>query len=123
MYIASMFNRSHTKWLVSYHTPHKIIHEYGFEVEYVAQTATTMHGSLEGHTAYLYKRKSPPSDEVKITTTCFGVPCDPLFEDAWKLCKSGADNVNRHTAALVEEHLAMPARRHTRSKAATMINV
>ena len=77
--IAKKFNQSvHPTCLVSYRPPKRVIHEYGYEVEFVDQVLSSMHGkyiyfnyflmrdflisyvmclgSGEGHTAYIYKR-------------------------------------------------------------------
>lgn len=48
-------NSSSAKWVLCYHGPKLMCNEYGFEMELVKQLATSMHGSGEGHTAYLYK--------------------------------------------------------------------
>lgn len=69
--IARKFNSSqHARYLVSYRPPHRVTgEEYGYEVDFVSQIPTSMHGSGESHTAYFYKRRSssiPPS--VRITS-------------------------------------------------------
>ena len=52
--------------------------EYDFAVEIVAEADTTMHGSGEHHTVYLYKRSKP------VYSTC-----DPLFQSSYNLLKRG----------------------------------
>jgi len=60
--IAEKFNNSvHARYLVSYRPPHRVIHEYGYEVELVEQSNTSMHGSGESHMAYFYKRTNTPA--------------------------------------------------------------
>ena len=55
--IAHKFNNSvHATTLVSYRPPHRVLHEYGYEVELVDEINTTMFGSGENHKAYFYKR-------------------------------------------------------------------
>ncbi len=36
-----------------------MIDRYGFNVELIVQTSTSMHGSSEGHTGYIYRRVEP----------------------------------------------------------------
>ena len=52
--------------------------EYDFAVEIVAEADTTMHGSGEHHTVYLYKRSKPVYSS-----------CDPLFQSSYNLLKRG----------------------------------
>jgi len=43
--IARKFNNSvHARYLVSYRPPHRVIHEYGYQVEFVDKYSTRMHG-------------------------------------------------------------------------------
>ena len=50
--IARKFNSScHARYLVSYRPPHRVLREYGYEVELVAQAPTSMHGSQEVRSA------------------------------------------------------------------------
>jgi hypothetical protein len=52
--IADRFNRSRcSKWLTCFHGPRLIIDRYGFDVEYLAQCPTSMHGRLSSGTATL----------------------------------------------------------------------
>jgi hypothetical protein len=56
-----------------------MIVEYEFELELIKQLPTSMHGSKEGHMAYIYRR-SPmkPFDREK---------CDYVFRAAWESVK------------------------------------
>ena len=103
--IAEIFNRSSTaQYLVSYKKPNKIINFYKFDVEKIFQFLTSMHGSSEGHTCYIYRRVGTPG--IGATEDCVGseVPCDPLFKEAWETCKYGGfDAVNNHVAAKVDK--------------------
>jgi hypothetical protein len=55
--IARKFNSSqHAQFLVSYRPPHRVIHEYAYDVELVDQCPTSMHGSGESHMCYFYRR-------------------------------------------------------------------
>lgn len=54
--IANAFNVSRTvQALVSFQRPRHIIGTYGFHVQLVEKITTRMHGSSEGHTAYVYR--------------------------------------------------------------------
>lgn len=54
--IARAFNASPTvQALVSFQRPAHVIGGHGFAVECVGQIMTRMHGSSEGHTAYIYR--------------------------------------------------------------------
>ena len=57
--IASLFNRSATSlYYCSFHAPNLFL-SYGFNVTLVGSVSTSMHGSGEKHTLYVYKRKDP----------------------------------------------------------------
>ena len=87
--IALLFNRSSTaQYFISYKRPKKIMDVYKFEVKLIGQLATSMHASGEGHTCYIFRRTSKPGVGAA-ATGCSGVPCDPLFQEAWGLCKFG----------------------------------
>ena len=95
--LSEMWNRSHSEYLICYHGPKNIIESYGFHVELLTQTPTSMHGSKEGHMGYLYKRTYPQNAILKSTARTVNVdngrgemvPCDKLFLDSWKLVQSG----------------------------------
>ena len=93
-----------------------MIEDYGFNIELIVQTPTSMHGSAEGHTGYIYRRdtKCKPSGKACRTKT-FGVPCDPLFAKAWETCRAGLDAVREHTSKEVEKHMGISKKRVTRS--------
>ncbi|KAJ1412193.1 hypothetical protein B484DRAFT_402394 [Ochromonadaceae sp. CCMP2298] len=64
--IAKKFNESvHAEYLVSYRPERSVIGVYGFAVELVAQQLCSMHGSGEGHTAYIYKRTNKAPTKPK----------------------------------------------------------
>ncbi len=81
--LGEMFNRSQSEWLICYHGPKLMIDRYGFNVELIVQTPTSMHGSSEGHMGYIYRRAGPKKKPGKGLTKIDGIPCDPLFKDAW----------------------------------------
>ena len=111
-----MFNNSQSEYLICYHGPKLMIEDYGFNIELIVQTPTSMHGSAEGHTGYIYRR----SEEFKLSskvckTKTFGVPCDPLFAKAWKMCRAGLDTLQAYAAEEVETHMGITKKRVTRS--------
>ena len=64
-----------------------MIEDYEFHLELITQLPTSMHGSKEGHMAYIYRR--PLTSEVSIAQS---ESCDPLFQPAWDLIKT--DNLD-----------------------------
>ena len=102
--IADRFNYSSTAmYYISYKRPKLIIEEYKFQVKLVTQLHTSMHGSGEGHTCYIFSRVGNPGVGAS-KYECFGeVPCDPLFQKAWEMCKFGGyDAVSKYVAAKVD---------------------
>lgn len=107
-HLSTIFNASTVSdWLISYQGPKKIVDKYKFEVEFMFQISTSMHGSGEGHSCYFYKRASAQpkarrhlrleSRSVGEVNSSLGAPCDPLFAEAWKMVKSGAKNTFKWT--------------------------
>jgi len=78
--LATIWNNSNPNTCLYFicYSPEKDLEEYDFDVELVAETGTTMHGSKEHHKVYLYKRSKPPADW-----------CDPLFQSSYDLVKRG----------------------------------
>mmetsp|Transcript_37509 Transcript_37509/g.82121 ORF Transcript_37509/g.82121 Transcript_37509/m.82121 type:complete len:394 (+) Transcript_37509:116-1297(+) len=93
--LAEMYNRSSSKYLICYHAPRLMVDEYGFDVELIVQTNTSMHGSTESHMGYIYKRvaskekKGNGSAAKSIAGLPKDVPCDPLFAGPWKMVRKG----------------------------------
>lgn len=85
-HLADMFNGSSSPYLICYHSPTDIISKYGFNVRLVVQAPTSMHGSKEGHTGYIYKRNKRPSRTNL---------CDPFFKDAWATVKDGLEMLDQ----------------------------
>lgn len=112
-----MYNKSQSSYLICYHGPKLMIDEYGFNIELVIQTQTSMHGSAEGHTGYIYRRSNgmKPSKAAACKTKSFGVPCDPLFVKAWKMCRGGLSALSEFTSGEVEKHWGVTKKRVTRS--------
>lgn len=98
-HLAEMFNNSRSDYLICFHPPRIIIERYGFDVDLITQTPTSMHGSSEGHTGYLYKRQN-------LTTSPSGkVSCDPLYHDAYELVKSGPELLYNNVVTRVDKEL------------------
>jgi hypothetical protein len=93
-----MWNCSSSPYLICYHGPRDIIKEYEFDVELVTQTTTSMHGSKEGHMAYIYQRVPLKPVESQ--------PCDPLFSSAWEKVQGGLDTLRNEVTAKVEERMS-----------------
>jgi hypothetical protein len=110
-----MFNKSSSEYLICYHGPRLMIDRYGFNVELITKTSTSMHGSSEVHSGYIYKRTNANGSKCKSET--FGEPCDPLFAEAWNICRSGLDGVLKHTTEQVDAHIKSTTQRVTRSAA------
>lgn len=104
--LSKMWNKSHSEYLICYHAPRSIIEKYEFDVELLAQTQTSMHGSKEGHMGYLYKRKTP-----KAST---GRECDALFANSWDLVRSGLEPLRQAVTAEMDENMGA-GRPRTRS--------
>ena len=78
--LATIWNNSNPntcQYLICF-VPEKKLEEYDFAVEFVAEADTSMHGSGEHHTVYLYKRSKPVYSL-----------CDPLFQSSYNLLKRG----------------------------------
>lgn len=54
--LSEMFNKSNSPFLICYHGPKLMIDRYGFNVELIVQASTSMHGSSECHSGYIYRR-------------------------------------------------------------------
>jgi len=98
-HLVNMFNKSHSPFLICYHSPRHIIERYGFEVELITQTTTSMHGSSEGHTAYLYKRQK------SLGKTRPTLRCDPLFQEAYDFVKGDVKSLHATVASRVDKEL------------------
>jgi hypothetical protein len=100
-----MWNRSSSEYLICYHSPKAIIDDYDFDVELLAQTPTSMHGSKEGHTGYIYRRN--PSKKKRESTEC-----DALFQKSWDLVQKGLEPL--HEDVSQQFHETMGSGRRTR---------
>lgn len=131
--LAEMWNNSssaHCQYLICYHGPKDIIGEYEFDVELMTQLSTSMHGSKEGHMAYIYRRSNKSSsstskdkkthgDLLAPTTTVMvdGLPCDPLFEKSFRLVKRGdLKSLQEEVGRQVEKIMGMGRSTRSRNK-------
>jgi hypothetical protein len=100
--LAEIWNRSKSsQFLVCYHGPKDIINSYEFEVELITQTSTSMHGSKEGHSAYVYRRSNTDSPSSMTAQTA----CDPLFSGAWRNVQSGLMSLHSHVSSIVAQKM------------------
>ena len=116
--LGRMFNKSQSDYLICYHGPKLMVERYGFHVELIVQAPTSMHGSSEIHTGYIYQRTGQKQKPGKGLPLVFGVPCDPLFADAWKSTKRDMDNIYRDVNRQVSDSLnsQRPKRKRTRGR-------
>ena len=98
-HLSEIFNKSSSEYLICFHNPKVIMERYGFDVELLAQTPTSMHGSSEVHTGFIYKR-------TKTTRPVGQVSCDPLFQEAWETVKGkNLRSIHKAINASTEEQL------------------
>ena len=114
--LSDMWNRSSSPYLICFHGPKDIVNNYEFDAELIVQTPTSMHGSNEGHTGYIYRRTGrhyQPSSKVST--------CDPYFEETWALVKSGLDSLKSDVDSKIEEKMRSgTSTRSRRLRVATM---
>jgi Histone methylation protein DOT1 len=108
--LSKMWNASSSSYLICYHSPKYIIQRYTFNVELVVQTPTSMHGSKEGHTGYIYQRKGRAFTKPSEPPTM-----DPFFASAARTVDGGLDRLRYYVNAKVAEQMHSTTRR-TRSK-------
>jgi len=115
--LGQMFNRSQSDYLICYHGPKLMVERYGFNVDLIVQAPTSMHGSSEGHMGYIYKRKGKKQKVGKGLEMVYGVPCDPLFADAWRSTKRDVEDILEDVKKQVSEslHSQRPKRKRTRN--------
>lgn len=82
-----------------------MVERYGFNVELIIQAPTSMHGSSEGHMGYIYRRLGRKQKIGKGRQSVDGVPCDPLFKDAWLSTKKSVSSVYKEVEKVVNESL------------------
>lgn len=107
--LAKMWNSSHSPYLICYHNPRHIIGKYEFDAELITQISTSMHGSSEVHTGYLYKR-GLPSSAKKLNNR----KCDKLFLESSKMVQD-FDALQKYVESQVDS--GNISRRVTRAEA------
>ncbi len=141
--LSEMFNRSDSPYLICYHAPKLIIERYRFNVQLIVQTPTSMHGSSEVHTGYLYRRigiddkmnqkgassifnnKKMASNQSNANTNTLKsndgrvllhgkIPSDPLFVNAWNLTRKGLGPILEDVKSQVTSNLSSQRPRRTR---------
>lgn len=81
-----------------------MIGDYEFDLELLAQIPTSMHGSKEGHTGYIYQRKGLKEKDVQVYIQ--DSPCDPVFEESYQLVQAGLNTLSKAVDKKVEESWA-----------------
>ena len=116
--LAAKFNASACpRWLISYQPPRRIERDYGFKVQMKYKVFTAMHGSSEGHTAYIYqaeraaKALSPPPPPADARS-------DPLFADGIALLRGAPRLLFEDARARLASALEANARGGERPKRA-----
>ena len=104
-----MFNRSQSEYLICYHSPKAIIGSYEFDVELIAQTQTSMHGSKEGHMGYIYRRNTPIRRAKQDA-------CDELFKPSLRLVKNGLEALHRDVTRQMDEIMGTGRRMRSRRR-------
>lgn len=120
----------HARYLISYRPPHRVIDEYGFNVELVTKHDTAMFGSGEHHMAYFYRRlgrfptKSKQTqitlpavtrDHGRVSLPSERVYCDPMFFDAASLAVGNFNALHAHVLKVTADHLNSPRARRIRT--------
>jgi hypothetical protein len=113
--LSEMWNKSQSEYLICYHSPRSIIGTYAFDVELMAQIQTSMHGSKEGHTGYIYQRTSSSKKTKRANPTA----CDALFRKSWNLVQRGLQPLHQDVTKQVDE--TMGTERSTRSRRHTQL--
>jgi hypothetical protein len=82
-----------------------MVEKYGFHIELLARTSTSMHGSSEGHMGYIYRhcftQKHMSSNKKEEA-----VACDPRFAEAFALVKQGDDQIRSLVKRQLHENLS-----------------
>jgi hypothetical protein len=120
LHIAECLRKSSTaKYVLCYHRPQLMLTKYGFDMEFIEKQATSMHGSSEGHTAYLYrcthgkpKKQSRAASDGDIVTKS-----DPLFKDVFSILSTdGGAGLSDWVALKQSENMNTSLRPRTRSQ-------
>ena len=88
-----------------------MIDDYEFHLELITQLPTSMHGSKEGHMAYIYRRPM-----TRAVASAQSVSCDPLFQPAWDLINNESlDHLKSHVREKLTNAMETNSGRATRS--------
>lgn len=112
LHLSEMWNRSQSPYLICYHSPKDIIQNYEFEAELITQLPTSMHGSKEGHTGYIYKRtksKGKKNRPSALTQT------DPLFAEGIDYIGLGLRGLNEWVTTTLEKKMTLGPSSRTRT--------
>jgi uncharacterized membrane protein YgcG len=113
--LARIWNKSASPYLICFHAPKDIVEKYKFDVEFLAQTKTTMHGSKEGHTGYVYRRKNQAIQSAKKTSTTI----DPVFAEGIEIVRGGFDCIKKWAEKMTVEKLHSGPHTRTRQRLGT----
>ena len=114
VFLSEAWNRSRSPYLICFHSPKTMIDDYNFDLELLAQIPTSMHGSKEGHTGYIYQRKGLKPNYVRAYIE--RSPCDKVFKESYQLVQAGLDTLREAVDKQVEDHWSF-SRSMTRSVA------
>ena len=105
--LSDIFNQSCSAYLVCYHPPAIMITHYEFNVNLLCTQITTMHGSGEIHTGYIYRQSNTTNDH-NINSNC-----DPMFHESWTHINSGVNDLHDIVTSKLNKELNAPwSRRH-----------
>ena len=99
--LAKIWNRSSSPFLICFHGPRDIIRDYEFDAVLLAQTPTSMHGSKEGHTGYVYRRQSSQAN-----MSCVEGVIDPVFTAGIELVRGGSHHVKEWVQFTLEKKMS-----------------
>mmetsp|Transcript_20396 Transcript_20396/g.56320 ORF Transcript_20396/g.56320 Transcript_20396/m.56320 type:complete len:437 (-) Transcript_20396:332-1642(-) len=109
--LAEMWNRSTSPYLICFHSPKDVVDYYDFEVELLDKTPTSMHGSKEGHTGYIYRRKQRSNRKASSDHT------DPFFAPGIDVVNKGLDSLKEWTNSTLDQKMSKgPSTRASRCR-------
>eukprot|EP00937_MAST-01D_sp_MAST-1D-sp2_P004883 g4883.t1 len=89
--IAAAFNRSTaTRYMACFHNPRLVLGDWGLEAELVDKIQTSMAGSSEGHTAFIYRKLGAPPPSSAVAASPASAP-DALFARSLRLLNGSMD--------------------------------
>ena len=124
--IFAAFNASrHTKYLVCFHRPPLVLGKWGLEAAYVGRVQTSMSGSSEKHTCYIYKALGTRdisdgyAGEVAAAAVTGGNrrAVDPVFAASMRLLDADMDHYLASVAQTMDAFHAQPRTRGAKAAA------